>query len=63
MPFCSYCNCSGSNMKQCSKCRQIWCETCIMQAGKVPFYPPYPGSTNVCPFCGERNTVQTAPRD
>jgi len=49
MAKCSVCNNSGANMKQCPKCKQIWCYSC---ASKGKGHYPKVSAGNVCPYCG-----------
>ncbi len=52
---CSVCNLVG-RMKQCEKCRNIWCESCATQ-GKGHY--PKQHASNVCPYCGTVGQIKT----
>jgi hypothetical protein len=49
MAQCQTCKTSGPNMKQCEKCKNIWCITCA-SSGKGPY--PKTNAVNKCPYCG-----------
>ena len=49
MAVCQICKTGGPNMKQCDKCKKIWCSNCA-STGKGP-YPKAP-IANKCPYCG-----------
>lgn len=55
MAECQVCKTSGSNMKRCKKCNQIWCANC---SSKGKGHYPKTTSTNKCPYCGTLNQIE-----
>lgn len=51
---CQVCKTWGG-MKQCEKCKQIWCPDC---ARKGKGHYPKTTASNKCPYCGACNTVK-----
>jgi|LWDU01.1.fsa_nt_gi hypothetical protein len=56
MAKCQDCNTSGSNMKRCKKCNQIWCKNCATR-GKGRY--PKQTAGNKCPYCNAYNQIET----
>ena len=56
MATCQVCRTGGGNMRQCDKCKQIWCADCARQ-GKGPY--PKTTAANLCPYCGTVGKVKT----
>ncbi len=56
MQPCKFCNTTGSNMKRCKKCGNVWCMNCATR-GKGDY--PKQKFANVCPYCGGYNCTET----
>lgn len=53
---CQYCKASGSNMKKCKKCGQVYCLNCALKGIGYPKIK----AANMCPFCHAYNQAETA---